>query len=167
MKKSLFCTFFGSALFFLFSGVHANTPQQKAAEVGVKKCIPVIEKISSYVIRNSAHSFDYIRNEKNVDQRMLSFFVSRSYSDGESQVSMHFAPNLLGGCDGIYTETFVVEGQCGVVREDFFKKFNYRSSLNKKTIVLENDNRNIDVFLTPAGIKSDLCLITRREIVYP
>jgi len=42
----------------------------------------------------------------------------------------------------------------------------YRASLNNKTLVLQNDGGSVDVYLTPTGKKSDLCLVTKREVVY-
>ena len=155
---------------FAFTASSANAgdtlPRQKAEELGIKKCLAKIEKVADYAIEKASHGSDTTWNNKNVDGRLTSFFVSRGYSDGDSQINMQFAPTLSGGCDAVYTETMVFEGQCSIVREDTFKKWKYRGSLNSKTLILQNENGNVDLYLTPAGKKSDLCIATQREVVY-
>lgn len=155
---------------FVFAAGSASAgdtlPRQKAEELGVKKCFAKIEKIADYAIEKASHGSDATWNSKDVDGRLVSFFVSRGYSDGDSQINMQFAPTLSGGCDVVYTETMVFESQCSIVREDTFKKWKYRSSLNNKTLILQSESGNVDVYLTPTGKKSDICIVTRREVGY-
>lgn len=141
-------------------------PQKKAEELGVKKCLATVRLVSDFYLEQASHGADATWNKNNTDGRILSFFVSRGYSDGDSQVNMQFAPNSSGGCDAVFTETYVVESTCTIVREDTFKQWKYRSSLNNKTLILQNNNGSVDVYLTPSGKRSDLCLITKREVVY-
>jgi len=112
-----------STFLFVVSAANAGDtgPLQRATEIGAKKCLKTVEKVADYVIENAAHGTDATWNNKNADARLLSFFVSRGYSDGDSQVNMQFAPNSSGGCDAMYTETVVIESQCSIVREDTFK----------------------------------------------
>lgn len=139
-------------------------PYKKAQEIGVKKCLAKVGEISDFILKEAGHGADTIWN-KNVDGRLFSFFVSRGYADGDSQVSMHFAPNGAA-CDAVYTETMLWETSCALVREEVFKAWKFRGSLNGKTMILQNDSGSVDVYLTPGGKASNLCMSTKREVVY-
>lgn len=152
-------------LFATAAGAGDTLPKEKAVEIGAKSCLSKVEQVADYLLEDAPHGSDTTWNNKNVDGRLLSFFVSRGYSDGDSQVNMQFAPTA-SGCDAVYTETFVVESQCTIVREDTFKKWKFRGSLNKKTVILQTEEGSVDIYLTPAGKKGDLCLVTKREVVY-
>lgn len=141
-------------------------PVRKADELALKKCRERIKTVADFLIESAPHGIDTTWNNKNTNGRLVSFFVSRGYSDGDSQINMQFAPNSAGGCDAVYTETFVIESPCSLVREDTLKKWKYRGSLNNATLILQNESGSVDFYLTPTGKKANLCLVTKREVLY-
>jgi len=157
------------ATFAIFHASNVNAadlmPVQDAKKYGVQQCISKVRTVSNFLLKGAdGYGDDTNWNKKDANRRLLSFFISRGYSDGDSQINMNFAPNNKGGCDAVYTETFVSESRCSLVRETTFKTWKYRGSLNGKTLVLNKGFAY--VYLTPAGKASNLCLMTKREVVY-
>lgn len=165
--KSLICALSVILVFTACVSIAGETvPEQEAKRLGAKKCLKTVGLVADFYLEQASHGADTTWNKNNTDNRMLSFFVSRGYSDGDSQVNIQFAPNAAGGCDAVFTETYVIESTCTIVREDTFKAWKYRGNLNNKTLILQNSNSSVDVYLTPSGKKSDLCLVTKREVIY-
>lgn len=160
----------GSALAFLFAAASAqagNTAFHREAEkLGVKQCLEVVKTVSGRVMESAAHEADITWNREDPDGRVLSLFVSKGRFDGDNQVNMQFIPNGAGGCDTVITETFVVQKTCEKFQEQKTAGMTSRGLLNRRTTILQGDNISVNVYLTPAGIASDLCIVTRREVAY-
>lgn len=154
------------ALLFAASWTQAgNTaPYQRAKEVGVKQCLDKVNLYANHYLEYAGHGIDASSSPDRPDARLLSFFVAKGHFWGDSQVNMQFAPNPAGGCDAVATETFVAEKTCAAVREEQFADWTARGSLNGRTTVLQRGN--VNVYLTPAGMAANLCLVTRREVGY-
>lgn len=168
MKTGTLYIYFISLLAFTAGIANAGNslPLQKADEVGIKKCLTKIGIVSDHVIEGVPHGSDTIWHIENADEHLISFFVSRGHSHDDSQISMHFSPNKHGGCDAAYTETFVMEHKCTELVENTFQGMKYRGRLNKKTIALQNEAGSVDIYLTPTGKKANLCIVTKREVIY-
>lgn len=142
-----------------------TVPKRQAERNGIKKCLAKVEQAADFYIKDATHAADTTWHSKHANDRMLSTFVAKSYSDGDSQINMQFAPHA-GGCDTVLTETFVFESACGVVRETNYKGFKFSGEMNGKTLNLTNENETMNVYLTPAGKRNDICLVTKREVIY-
>jgi len=162
-----FLTYIVPSFFIAFSCAAGETvPEKRAAEVGIKQCSKSVEMMSTYYLKDATHGADTVWHNKMADKHMYASFVSRSYSDGDTHVNMQFSPSSGGGCDASFTETMVMEKACALVREETFKQWKYRGSLNEKTLILGNADETVDVYMTPAGSRSQLCLITKREVAF-
>lgn len=142
-----------------------TVPKRQAERSGIKKCLAKVEQAADFYIKDATHAAETNWNSKAPNDRLLSTFVAKSYSDGDSQINMQFAPHA-GGCDTVLTETFVFESACGVVRETTYKGFKFSGEMNGKTLNLTNENETMNVYLTPAGKRNDICLVTKREVIY-
>lgn len=142
-----------------------NIPTSMAKQKKVKKCLPMVEKVSNFLIEQNQHGGDATWNSKASDEHMYSALVAKRYNDGESHIHMAMAPSG-NQCDAVYTETFVMEKSCLAVREEVFKDFRYRGTLSDTTLVLQNASSSVDVYLSNAGTNGRLCLVTRREAIY-
>lgn len=159
-----------SSLAFLLatSGAHAGNTvlPREAKEIGVKQCLNAVKEYSGRVMESASHEADIRWKSDNPDMHVLSFFVSKGRFDGDTQINMQFVPNGAGGCDTVITETFVAQKECKTFQEQKFQGWKSKGILNRRTIVLQGENNSVNVYLTPAGIASDLCLVTRREVGY-
>lgn len=139
---------------------------QEAKEIGVKQCLNAVKAHTGRVMESASHEADISWKKDNPDMHVLSFFVSKGRFDGDTQVNMQFAPNRDGGCDTVITETFVAQTKCEVFQEQKFQGWKSKGVLNRRTIVLQGENNSVNVYLTPAGIALNLCMVTRREVAY-
>lgn len=139
---------------------------REAKEIGVRQCLNAVKEHADRVMESASHQADIRWNADSPDTRLLSFFVSKGRFDGDTQVNMQFAPNGAGGCDTVITETFVAQKSCESFRDQKFQGWIFKGLMNRRTIALQGANNNVNVYLTPAGIASDLCIVTRREVGY-
>lgn len=136
-----------------------------AKESGVKRCIPNLKHISDFILDGKAHGTHSTWNQNAPDNRMYSSMSSKSYTDGNSHVSVVAAINSEGKCDTYYMETFALPNSCMKSRETTYKEMKYIGTLDDKTIVLENAG-GANYYLTPQGTQNKMCLVSKRETVY-
>lgn len=154
------------ALLLSSAAAHAGNANldRNAKAIGAKQCLSAIKAHAERVIEASSHEADMAWHTEQPDSRLLSYFVSKGRFDVDTQVNMLFVPNPTGGCDTVITETFVVEKTCELFQEQKLQDWKSRALLNRRTIVLQGTDNRIGLYLTPAGITADLCLVTRREV---
>ncbi len=141
--------------------------ETQATNNGVKKCAMSLKKVGDFILADKAHSTHSTWHNKNSDNRMYASLTSKYYSDGDSHVSVIAAPTSSGECDSTYIETFAFGKSCMLTREEIYKDWKYLGTMNKKTLMLENEGGSVNVYLTDQGNNDDICLVTKREVLYP
>ena len=136
-----------------------------ATENGVKKCKGELKSTADFILKDKAHGTHASWNNDDSDNHLYSTLTTKSYSDGDSHVTVIAAPTTSGKCDTTYVETFVMPKPCMMVREEVFKAWKYSGTMNKKTLLLESDSGGVNVYLSPQG--ENICLVSRREVIYP
>jgi hypothetical protein len=156
----------GLALLLTSASAYAgNTSLDREAKaIGAKQCLTAIKTHADRTIEAASHEADMSWNSEQPDTHLLSYFVSKGRFDGDTQVNMLFVPNLAGGCDTVITETFVAQKQCAIFQETKLPDWKSRGLLNRRTIVLQGKDNRVNIYLTPAGVADDLCIVTRREV---
>ncbi|WP_411132282.1 hypothetical protein AAFX34_15750 [Vibrio vulnificus] len=137
-----------------------------ASQNNIKRCLPQLEGISNFILKDKPHGTHATWNIDEPDNRMYTTLSSKGYSDGDSHVSVVAAINSKGKCDTYYTETFALSTSCMSAREETYKDMQYVGTLNGKTIVLKNQG-GANYYLSPQGNGGNICLVTKRETVFP
>lgn len=152
----------------LACGANATTIiETQATTNGVKKCAAQLKAVGDYIVADKDHATHSTWNNKNPDNRLYASLTTKSYSDGDSHVSVIATPSASGECDATYIETFAIAKSCLLAREETFKGWKYVGTMNKKTLLLENKTGSVNLYLTPQGTSDNICLVTQREVVYP
>lgn len=139
-----------------------NVPTEQAEKLDIKKCMPRVQSLSEFLIKDAMHGSDIVR-AKDSDNHLVSFFVSRILAaEMDSPIVMTLAPSPTG-CDAVYTQSFVYEKSCKQLEEIEFKAWSTRGMLSKTTVLHQGST---DLYLTPSGYRQQLCLVTKRETVY-
>lgn len=162
MKKVCFCLTLLASTTVLAD--EENSIVSIAKENGVKTCVPQLKIAADFIIDKKAHATHAYWNSKDVDNRMYSTMTSKGYNDGDSHVTVAVAPTSSGKCDSFYVETFALPKACMVAREETFKGFKYKGTMNGKTLMLENESGGVNLYLTPQG--ESICLVSKREAIY-
>lgn len=136
-----------------------------ATENGVNKCRANLKVAADFILKDKAHATHASWNSKDSDNRLYSTLTTKNYSDGDSHVTVIAAPTISGKCDTTYVETFAMPKSCMLVREETFKSWKYKGTMNKKTLLLANDAGSVNVYLSPQG--DNICLVSKREVIYP
>lgn len=156
-----------AAIYLLLAGLStsalANTVTDQAKSAGFTQCLETTETLANFLVKDSAHASHDFWNSDNVNERFFDSLIVKDYSDGDSHISLTVVPRE-NKCDWSYTETYPVEQPCQVVREEMLSDFSYGGSMNKTTIMLNNDN-GLYYYITPSE-SGKACLVTKREIFY-
>lgn len=152
------------SLLFAFSvNAQDSTPAKQAEEAGFRTCLAKIKETSNFVFGANKHASHDYWSKINPDERVFSSFGVKTYSDGSSHIVIFGGQDKTGKCFAEYRETMFWPKACGVVREETWSKFKFVRSLNDNTIQLENELKNVSVYLTPEG-NGNSCITTRREL---
>ncbi|PSV97419.1 hypothetical protein [Photobacterium lipolyticum] len=162
MKKICFCLALVVSTTVLAD--EENSIVNMAKENGVKTCVPQLKIAADFIIDEKAHSSHAYWNKKDADNRMYSSLTSKGYSDGDSHVTVAVAQTSSGKCDTFYVETYALPKACMMAREETFKGFKYKGTMNGKTLLLENESGAVNLYLTPQG--ESICLVSKREALY-
>ena len=148
--------------------VHAGTTiiESQATENGIKKCASQLKLIGDFIIEGKAHATHSSWNSTDADNHLYASLTSKAYSDGDSHVTVIASPTTSGGCDSTYVETFALAKSCMLSREEIYKDWTYDGTMNGKTLVLKNKSGNVTVYLTPQGTNDNICLVSKREVIY-
>lgn len=138
---------------------------KSAKENGVVTCLSQIKEVGNFVVKENGHASHDIWNNKNIDKRMFSSFVVKSYSDGDSHISIVVGPDKTGSCYAEYNETSFWPKSCSVLREEVFSGYKFSGSMKSTTIALQNPAGSVDVYMTPQS-GGNSCLTTKREVIY-
>jgi len=162
MRRSIICLALLASTVALAN--EENSIINMAKENGVKTCVPQLKVAADFIIDKKAHSTHAYWNNKDPNNRMYSTLTSKGYSDGDSHVTVAVAPTSSGKCDTFYVETYALPKPCMMAREETFKGFKYKGTMNKKTLLLEGESGVVNLYLTPQG--ESICLVSKREALY-
>jgi hypothetical protein len=134
---------------------------ERAVEVGMQQCLQTTKELSEFVLDGHAHGSHDMWGTEAPNDRPFDSLIVKEYSDGDSHISMTIMPRE-GACDWSYTETYVVEQSCSVIREEWFGDMKYTGALRDISVALHNDE-GLNVYLTPV-VAGEMCLVTKREV---
>ena len=143
-----------------------STIETLATKNGVKKCSPQLKIVGEYIVDDRPHATHSSWNKNDPDNRLYASLTSKGYSDGDSHVTVIASPTSSGKCDATYIETFALATSCMLAREETYKDWKYVGTLNMKTLMLENESGSVNVYLSAQGANDNICLISKREVVY-
>ncbi|MDN7124556.1 hypothetical protein J6I90_06650 [Pseudidiomarina sp. 1APP75-32.1] len=133
---------------------------ERAQDVGVSKCLETVKSLSGVLVDEHAHGSHDMWSTDAPDERVFDSVIVKGYSDTDSHISMTVVPRD-GACDWRYTETYVVEKACTVIRDDWFGEFGYLGALNETSLALSSEE-NVNIYLTPV-VQGKMCLVSKRE----
>ena len=163
MKKAVLI---GALLITTYAQAEETSIVYTAVQNGIKTCKTDLKRTADFIIKGITHSTHSSWNKKDSDNRMYATLTSKSYSDRDAHVTVIAAPTPAGKCDTTYVETFAMPKSCMTVREEVFKGWVYKGTMNSKTLVLENSMEGtVNVYLSPQG--DNICLVSKREVIYP
>lgn len=159
---------FTALLLILASNVHAGSTviETQATENGVQKCAVPLAEIGDFIVDDRKHATHSTWNSNNPDNRLYASLTSKGYADGDSHVTVIAAPTSSGKCDTTYIETFALAKSCMLTREETYKDWLYVGTMNDKTLILKNQNNTVNIYLSAQGTSDNICLVTRREVLY-
>ena len=154
MKKCLFPII----LTLLSSNVHAeNFPYDQAVKAGIKTCLPVIKKVTNFIIEDGNAGAHSLWDKENPNSGSFSTVIERDYSDGVLVSNITVTPAKNGKCSVEYQRIFNMDKPCIAVSQ-YFKNAKYRTELNKSVSVLEDGTTFM--YLIPNG---NQCTVIRKE----
>lgn len=139
---------------------------EMAKAQGIEQCYEMLEKVSSFYIKDAAHGTHAVWNSNNADSRLYSTLTSRRYSDGNSHIEINATPNVEGSCDISFSETYALPNRCTRTQNEIFSSWTYSGMMDDRTVILTNDSGLSNVYLTPQGTDESICLVTRREVIF-
>ena len=142
-----------------------SLPYKTAAENGIKTCLTQIRDVGNFIVKGNAHASHDFWNRDNANDRMFSSFLVKSYSDGDSHISVIVGPDKSGACYAEYNETSFWPKSCTVLREEVFSGVKFSGALKGTTTVLENPEGSVNIYMPPQN-GGNSCLTTKREVIY-
>ncbi|KKN43128.1 hypothetical protein LCGC14_0706300 [marine sediment metagenome] len=162
MKKVFICL--AMLTFVSAQAKSENSIVNLAKKNGFHTCLPQLKISSEFIINDKVHSTHSFWNQEDPDNSTYSSLSVKDYSDGDSHVIVAAAQTSSGKCDTFYVETFVLTKSCTVAREETFTNLKYAGQLNQNTLLLQNDSKSVNVYLTPQN--DSLCLVSKKESLY-
>jgi len=155
-----------SLLFILFcylvsieSALAENLVYQQAKKAGIKKCLPAIEYISDFLVKNidiGTHSRWSITDS---DRSAFTTVIEANVSDGTVFINLNVTPTLDGKCYIEYESVFRFNESC-IATSQTLKNAKYIGLVNKEIAVFNQDS--LDTYLIPNGKQ---CIMIRKEII--
>lgn len=163
MKKVLLAA---SVCFALSAHADTTVIESQAVNNGVVKCATPLAEMGDYIIGDKSHATHSTWNSSDPDNRLYASLSSKGYSDGDSHVTVIAAPTSSGKCDTTYIETFALAKSCMLTREEVFSDWAYVGTMNEKTSILKNENDTVNIYLSSQGTNDNICLVSKREVIY-
>lgn len=161
MNKNIIFSLFVSVL---AAPVESTSVLDIAQENGIVTCEKSLKNIAEFIIDGESHSTHASWHEQYSDDRLYTSLSSKGNTEGSSHVTVITAPTGSGKCDSSYIETYVVHLSCLEAREKMFDKWQYKGVMNDSTLLLETPSGAVNLYLSPQG--NDLCLVSKREVIY-
>lgn len=146
------------------TAAHANLVLEHAQSAGVKRCLPVVQKISAFLVgaKKEAHGAHSLWGRVGADGKLFTAFVERNEPDYTYLASISVAPLPDGTCSAVYEQIYNAPVPCAQMAS-MLPGYRYRAVLNKEVSVY--DNSSIDtamIYLMPAPPNG--CLMVKKEV---
>ncbi|MCF2858133.1 hypothetical protein L1286_11670 [Pseudoalteromonas sp. SMS1] len=128
----------------------------------VAHCISELSTLASDVIGSKKHRLLVSNQTSKGDFESLLVSGVLEYKDRQSHVI--FSMSHSGGhCDVAYKESFAVKNPCIVVREEVFKKWQFKGKLNDQTHVFSHKRDDNFVGYMTSTKDGSYCLVSRQK----
>lgn len=164
-------TLFSSSLVGLFCLVFSQPIAAENAVVDLAKsksielCQKNLQLVADKLIKNKEHGSHASWHEAQANSHLFDTFSVISYVDGDTHLTITAAPNAQGRCDISYVETIVLSATCDTARNTTFANWRFASNLHNKTMVLQDDEGKVSVYLTPQ-VNDAICMVTKRQTIF-
>ena len=145
-----------------FVGFAKNMVIDSANTNAIQTCQAAIKKIAEFTIKDRTHATHSTWSTNDANHHLFTSMTILSYGQNDSHLSITASPNPAGTCDITYTETFIIDQPCTLVRSTTFQKWQKASQLNN-SVLLVNSNGSVTIYLTPQ-LKDEACLISKKEV---
>lgn len=145
------------------AGSHAAQPPvtAQAAQAGIKTCLPVIEKVESFLTRGQSGNVLTFWDNAAPDRNLFSALLALENNSGNSLTNLNVVPSTDGQCAVEYTQTGYAPLTCANYAKNLGKSASYVRDLNSKTALFQG--QGVQIYLSPAGQNG--CLWMRKEII--
>ena len=145
------------------TAAHANGVLEYAKSGGVKRCLPVIQKLSEYLIgaNKEAYGAHSVRGLVGADGKLFTAVIERNEPSYTSLASMSVAPLPDGTCSAVYEQIYNASVSCTQMAL-LLPIYKLRTTLNKEVAVYEHqsdDTQTVYMMPTPNG-----CLLVKKGI---
>lgn len=157
-----------SAILFLL-GTLAVSPAQaalppgaaQAEKAGIKTCLPVIERVESFLSRGHSGNVLTFWDKAAPDRNLFSALMALENQNGSNLTNLNVMPSTDGQCVVEYTQTGFVPLACANYAKSLGDSVRFVRDLNSRTALF--DGRGVQLYLSPAGPNG--CLWMRKEII--
>lgn len=136
-----------------------NLPYLQAKKAGIKKCLPAIQKISEFLVKDAKIGTHSRWSRNSPDTSAFSTVIEANVSDGTILMNLNVTPTLGGNCYIEYESIFHFNKSC-LAASQSLKDAKYVGELNKEIAVLSQGN--VDTYLIPNGNE---CTMVRKEVI--
>ena len=132
----------------------------KAAQVGVKTCLPAIIEVKAWLARGQSENAVASWDEAAADKNLFSALLTLENKSSSSWVNLIAVPSSDGQCVVEYTQTGYVAQTCIEYLKSLGKAARYERDLNSKTALIRG--QGVQILLSSAG---EGCLWMRKELI--
>lgn len=132
-----------------------------AAKAGIRTCLPLIEKMETFLSANHSASTISFWDKAAADKSLFSTLIALEHKTGSSLANLNVLPSHDGQCVAEYTQTGYVPQTCQDYLKGLGDKARFVRDMNSKTALIQG--QGVQIFLSPAGPGG--CLWLRKEII--
>lgn len=132
----------------------------QAAQAGIKTCLPLIEKVETYLAGRQYEEALSFWDNAAADKNLFSALLALENPNGNSLASLNVVQSSDGQCVAEYTQTGYVAQTCLDYAKSLGNAVRFLRDLGKKTAMFQG--QGVQIYLTNAG---QGCLWVRKEII--
>ena len=155
--------FFALAMGVVFSANASseNVVVNHASKSGVKKCLPAVKYMADFLIKDGNAGAHSLWNTDDSNKQIFTSVIERNFNDGVLLTSLTVAPVTGGQCAAVYDQIDYSPKSCIAVSKQTFGKLEYKNTVNKDVIILEQGN--LYVYLLP--VEGGGCVSLKKEVL--
>lgn len=132
-----------------------------AAKAGIRTCLPLIEKVETFLSANHDASTISFWDKAAADKSLFSTLIALENKTGSSFANLNVLPSHDGQCVAEYTQTGYVPQTCQDYLRGLGNNARFVRDMNSKTALIQG--QGVQILLSPAGPGG--CLWLRKEII--
>lgn len=161
MRYKFTCLWLASIL-LLSSAQAAGLPaRDEAAKAGIKTCLPLVEKLETYLSAGHSASTLSFWDRAAADKNLFSTLITLESPTSNSFANLNVLPSPDGQCVAEYTQTGYVPQTCQDYLETLGNQARFVRDMNSKTALIQG--QGVQILLSPAGPNG--CLWLRKEMI--